>query len=222
MDNRDMRLLKQQLPEPLAMRAGVGEVQDTGDMRLYRYGTGDTVDLDLYRALQTAANKMKIDAQWVPEDHIALLAAYMLDQGAKPATGICHGTRRGNEQVWFRAHLGEQAQVFGTEISDTATDFPFTIQWDFHDVEPSWLGAMDFVYSNSWDHAHDPERAFAGWASCLTPGGFLLMDHGWNYQPGRVSAMDPFGISEAGLCAMLNRVCAAHGRVVEVDRKSVG
>ncbi len=216
MDNRDMRLLKKRLPELLAMRAGTGEILDTGEMRLFRYGSGDTVDLDLYRALQTAANKMKIDSQWVPEDHIAVLAGYMLEQGALPVTGICHGTRRGNEQVWFRTHLGPQAQVFGTEISDTATDFPFTIQWDFHDVDPAWVGAMDFVYSNSWDHAHDPERAFDGWASCLTPGGFLLLDHGWNYQPGRVSAMDPFGISEAALCAMLDRVCGRFGRVVRV------
>jgi len=67
MDNRDMRLLKKQLPETLAQRlalgSGVGEVLDTGDMRLYRYGTGNTVDLDLYRALQTAANKMKSNSQ---------------------------------------------------------------------------------------------------------------------------------------------------------------
>jgi len=216
MENRDMRLLKKQLPEPLAVRAHGVEVGDTGEMRRFRYGTGETVDLDLYRALQTAANKMKIDSQWVPEAHIALLAAHMLGQGAEPLSGICHGTRRGNEQIWFREHLGPQAQVFGTEISDTATDFPFTIQWDFHDVHPAWVGAMDFVYSNSWDHAHDPERAFAGWASCLGPGGYLLLDHGWNYQPGRVSAMDPFGITEAGLCAMLDRVCAALGRVVGV------
>ncbi len=216
MKNRDMRLLKQQLPEPLAVQAGQGEVLDTGDMRLYRYGTGDAVDLDLYRALQTAANKMKIENQWVPQAHIALLARYMLDQGARPRRGICHGTRRGAEQAWFREHLGAGAQVFGTEISDTAPDFPDTIQWDFHDVDPGWIGQMDLVYSNSWDHAHDPERAFAGWASCLAPGGFLLLDHGWNYQPGRVSAMDPFGITEAGLCAMLNRVCASFGRVAEV------
>lgn len=220
MDNRDMRLLKKQLPESLAQRlelgSGVGEVLDTGDMRLYRYGTGNTVDLDLYRALQTAANKMKIDSQWVPEAHIALLSRYMLDTGVNPVWGICHGTRRGNEQMWFRQHLGPKAWVFGTEISDTARDFPFTIQWDFHDVDPVWVGKMDLVYSNSWDHAHDPERAFAGWAACLAPGGLLLLDHGWNYQPERVSAMDPFGISEQGLCAMLDRVCAAHGRVTEV------
>lgn len=216
MENRDMRLLKKQLPEVLALRADAGEVFETGDMRLYRYGTGDTADLELYRALQTAANKMKIDSQWVPEAHIALLSRYILDQGAPPVWGICHGTRRGNEQKWFRKHLGPQARVFGTEISDTATEFPFTIQWDFHDVDPEWVGRMDLVYSNSWDHAHDPERAFAGWASCLAPGGFLLLDHGWNYEPGRVSAMDPFGISEAGLCAMLDRVCAAHGRVMGV------
>jgi ABC-type molybdate transport system ATPase subunit len=43
-----------------------------------------------------------------------------------------------------------------------------------------------------------------------------MLDHGWNYQPERVTAMDPFGISEAGLVAMLNRVGAGKGSVVEV------
>lgn len=216
MDNREMRLLKKTLPEQLAERSDAGDVIETGEMRLYRYGTEGSVDLELYRARQTAANKMKINHQWVPEDHIALLSRYMLRQGALPVWGICHGTRRGTEQAWFRQHLGEQARVFGTEISDTATDLPFTIPWDFHEVDPEWIGRMDLVYSNSWDRAHDPERAFAGWASCLAPGGFLLLDHGWGYLPGRGSAMDPFGLSEAGFCAMLDRVCGQSGRVVEV------
>lgn len=186
------------------------------DMKLYRYGGEDGFDLELYRKVQTEANKLKIKNQFVPEEHIAILSRYMLDQGAKPVTGICHGTRRGNEQVWFRQYLGPQAEVFGTEISDTATEFPHTIQWDFHEVDPAWLGKMDLVYSNSWDHAHDPERAFAGWISCLKPGGYLMLDHGWNYLPDRVSPMDPFGISEAGLVKMLNRLGAATGEVIEV------
>jgi SAM-dependent methyltransferase len=185
------------------------------EMRLFKFGDGDETDLDLYRRTQIAANKRKINNQWVPEEHIAILSRYMLEQGVQVRHGICHGTRRGNEQMWFRTYLGPDADVFGTEISDTATDFPFTIQWGFHDVKPEWLGRMDFVYSNSWDHAHDPERAFAGWASCLRPGGLLLLDHGWNYLPQRVGATDPFGITEAGLIAMLNRVCAPMGKVVD-------
>jgi hypothetical protein len=215
-DDRDMKRLKRRLPAATAERLSGGQVVERDGMRLYRYDGEGGFDADLYRTLQTEANKLKLDLQWVPEEHIAILARYMLGKGADPRRGVCHGTRRGNEQVWFRAHLNPGADVFGTEISDTATQFPHTIQWDFHDVDPAWLGAMDFVYSNSWDHAHDPERAFAGWTSCLAPGGFLLLDHGWNYEPDRVSAMDPFGISEAGLVAMLNRVGADAGAVAEV------
>lgn len=216
MDNRDMRQLKRRLPSEILQKIDTTQVTESEDMKLFRYGTGGAVDLDLYRKLQTEANKMKIENQWVPEEHIEILAKYMTSAGAKPKKGICHGTRRGNEQMWFRQHLPAGAEVIGTEISDTATDFPHTIQWDFHDVDPAWVGKMGFVYSNSWDHAHDPEKAFAGWISSLTKGGFLMLDHGWNYQPDRVSAMDPFGISEAGLIKMLNRIGGDKGKVVEV------
>ena len=185
-------------------------------MKLFHYGDDGDFDIDLYRKVQTEANKMKIKNQWVSEGHIAILSSYMQDRGVKVGSGICHGTRRGNEQMWFRKYLGPSADVFGTEISDTATEFPHTIQWDFHDVDPAWVGTMDFVYSNSWDHAFDPERAFAGWISCLRPGGFLMLDHGWNYQPGRVTPMDPFGIPEAGLVKMLDRIGIATGSVAEV------
>ena len=216
MDNKDMRRLKRRLSSDVLKKIETNEVIENDEMKLFRYEADGAFDLDLYRKLQTEANKMKIENQWVPEEHIEILANYMLAAGKKPRKGICHGTRRGNEQAWFRKYLPTGADVIGTEISDTATDFPHTIQWDFHDVDPAWVGKMGFVYSNSWDHAHDPETAFAGWARCLSQGGFLMLDHGWNYQPDRVSAMDPFGISEAGLVKMLNRVCGSVGQVVEV------
>ena len=113
-------------------------------------------------------------------------------------------------------HLGDGSDVFGTEISDTATEFPHTIQWDFHEVKDEWVGAKDFVYSNSWDHSFDPKMAFRNWANCLKPGGFLLLDHGWNYQVDRVNPLDPFGISEEGLVDLLNTELADLGEVVEV------
>jgi hypothetical protein len=213
----EMRRLARRLEPDAVERLSAAKVQEAEDFRLFRYDTADgKVDIDLYRRLQTEANKMKIENQWVPEEHIQLLSAYLRAMGVQVSRGVCHGTRRGNEQVWFRKHLGAQADVFGTEISDNATEFPHTIQWDFHEVDPDWVGQMELVYSNSWDHAHDPETAFAGWISSLRPGGFLMLDHGWNYQPERVTAMDPFGISEAGLVAMLNRVGAGKGGVVEV------
>lgn len=205
MGDGGVRRLSKRLSDDLVARMGSGSVDSDGDMQIYRYGANGAFDPELYRAVQTEANRMKIDNQWVPEAHIKILADYLTGAGIKVARGICHGTRRGNEQLWFRSHL-PGADVFGTEISDTATDFPHTIQWDFHDVDPDWIGRFDFVYSNSWDHAHDPERAFRGWIDCLAPGGALLLDHGWNYMPERVSAMDPFGISEDGLIAMLDRI----------------
>lgn len=213
----EMRRLARRLDETALERISAGRVEEAEDFRLFRYETPDgKADVELYRRLQTEANKMKIENQWVPQEHIQLLSAYVRAAGHVVQRGICHGTRRGNEQVWFRKHLGPEADVFGTEISDNATDFPHTIQWDFHEVDPQWVGQMDVVYSNSWDHAHDPQTAFAGWISCLRPGGFLMLDHGWNYRPERVTAMDPFGISEEGLVKMLNRIGKAKGKVVEV------
>ena len=214
--SKGVRRLEKRLDDDARSRLAKGFVEETEEMKLFRYGEDGKVDLDLYRQLQTEANKLKIENQWVPEEHIRILAEYLLAQGAKVKTGLCHGTRRGNEQAWFRTHLGGTAKIIGTEISDTATQFPDTIQWDFHEVDPAWVGKTDLVYSNSWDHSYDPELAFGQWISCLSKGGHLMLDHGWNYEPDRVSAMDPFGITEAGLVKMLDRVGAGKGKVVAV------
>jgi hypothetical protein len=100
-----------------------------------------------YRKVQIAGNKRKIQHQWIDEGSIRWIAERLLSFEQKPKFGICHGTRRGNEQAWFTKYLG--CPVIGTDISDTASDFPNTIQWDFHDVKPEWIDACDFVYSNS-------------------------------------------------------------------------
>ena len=41
--------------------------------------------------------------------------------------------KNGNEQACFSKYLN--CDVIGTEISDTATDFPNTISLDFHDMK---------------------------------------------------------------------------------------
>lgn len=187
-----------------------------GDMRLKTFEVGGEFRYDLYKDVQTAGNKAKLDWQWVPRGHIDILADYLVARSPVPKHGVCHGTRSGKEQMWFMERLPEGSDVFGTEISDTATDFPRTIQWDFHEVKDEWLGAFDFVYSNSWDHCYDPHKLFRNWARTLKPGGVMLVDHGWSYEPGRVSALDPFGISEKGLTALLDEDCAEFGRVIDV------
>jgi SAM-dependent methyltransferase len=167
-------------------------------LTLYEYP-----DYDTYRAVQTAGNKAKLKRQFVKESHIVMLSA-ALDAAIGPVRfGLCHGTRQGLEQAWFTRHLAGNPHVLGTEISDTATDFANTVQWDFHDPNPDWLGRADFVYSNSWDHAFDPARAFATWVDSLRPGGWLLLDHNRNQAPESANALDPFGVTYERLVAML-------------------
>jgi hypothetical protein len=50
--------------------------------------------------------------------------------------------------------------VIGTDQPQTATQFAYPVQWEFHDDNPEWQGKADFVYSNSWEHAYDPGKAF--------------------------------------------------------------
>jgi len=146
-------------------------------------------DYARYREAQIAANKRKIHAIWAKEENIRFLADYIRRFIPTPSFGLCHGTRRGLEQQWFRQYLG--CEVIGTEISDTAAEFPNTIQWDFHEVKPDWIGTADFIYSNSLDHSYDPEKCLNAWISCLRPEGMLIIEHSTDHVAVRES--DPFG-----------------------------
>ena len=102
---------------------------------LHRYLNSDgSFDYEKYRKIQEDGNKRKINKVWVNEENVAFLSNYIKSLIPSPQFGICHGTRRGKEQEWFRKYLS--CEVIGTEISDTAENFPYTIQWDFHEVKP--------------------------------------------------------------------------------------
>lgn len=148
-------------------------------------------DYELYKRIQVAGNKRKIDRVWVRESSIILLSNYIKNKIENPTFGICHGTRRGLEQKWFKEHLG--CEVIGTEISDTAQEFENSIQWDFHEENPEWIGAVDFVYSNSFDHAHDPEKALTVWMRSLKPGGICIIEHTESHGVKHSTPLDPFG-----------------------------
>lgn len=187
---------------------------------LHAYGGDGASAYAAYRAAQEAGNRRKLDKQWVVEAHIAWLAAYV-DRSLGPVSfGLCHGTRRGAEQAWFRAHLPGGPRVIGTEISSTATDFPDTVQWDFHDMNEDWRGRADFVYSNSWDHAFDPARAFRAWAESLRPGGLMLLDHSAGHSVSQagsnINATDPFAADLDALPGWLDATLGDLGRTVEV------
>lgn len=189
-------IFKRAAREAEELAGGKARVED--GLTLYEYP-----DYDTYRAVQTAGNKAKLTRQFVKESHIVILSQ-AIDAAIGPVSfGLCHGTRRGLEQAWFTANLKGTPHVLGTEISDTATDFPNTVQWDFHERNRDWEGRADFVYSNSWDHAFDPARAFGTWVKSLRPGGWLLLDHNRNQAPESANALDPFGVTFERLVAML-------------------
>lgn len=199
-----------------AAELGKTEVQESDGFVLHKYP-----DYETYRQVQEEGNKAKLNAQFVQKSHIFYLAAYLNASLGKVDFGLCHGVRRGKEQAWFRRKLVGAANVVGTDISETATDFPNTVQWDFHEVNPDWTARADFVYSNSWDHAYDPHKAFAAWFDALRPGGMILLDHTGGHLPKSANALDPFGATEATLTRILKEVVGAAGTVAEpLDRST--
>lgn len=179
-------------------------------------------DYETYRKVQEEGNKAKLAAQFVKKEHIFFLAGWLQAQragaGAAITFGLCHGVRRGKEQAWFRKRL-DGANVIGTDISDTAAQFANTVQWDFHDDNPIWQDRADFVYSNSWDHAYDPGKAFRAWVRCLKPGGWLLIDHTKGHTPKSSNVLDPFGATKDAVIRILTESCGDLGQVsVVLDR----
>ncbi|QPH53524.1 class I SAM-dependent methyltransferase [Pontivivens ytuae] len=203
-----------------AYRDAVGDmkvVEEDGARRvLYEDETG--FRYDLYREVQNLGNAAKLNRQFVTEPHIRWLAQALPKWVGQVSSGLCHGTRRGAEQGWFAQHLAGEPDIIGTEIADSATQFPRTVQWDFHDANPDWIGRFDFVYSNSWDHAFDPERAFSTWIDQLRPGGAMLLDFTPAHRSAQANVLDPFGIELDPLCRMLDRVAGERGKVRRVIR----
>lgn len=202
-------------------KEGIGQVsvEENDESSLVKYGKEDGFDYEKYRQIQNTGNKIKIDLQWVGRGQIAILACLIKEYaGLQTKFGLCHGTRRGNEQRWFRECLGPDVIVIGTEIADTANDFPDTVQWDFHQENKDWVERADFVYSNSWDHSYDPELAFRVWIRSLRPGGVLLLDWSEGHSKSGVTVMDPFGASRNYLASMLETKFQDLGSVVAVQK----
>lgn len=202
-----------------AFEASVGEIKvvDQDGTRRLDYGAGDDkAKYEAYRRIQEIGNKDKLMSVFAAEANIAHMAHYLERRLGRPVRlGLCHGTRNGAEQRWFLAHLAGAPTVIGTEISETATQFPNTIQWDFHDTKPEWIGACDFIYSNSWDRSFDPERMFKAWMSCLADDGMLLIEHTQYHEGVDPDPLDPFGATRAGLVRLLDRLGSGRWKVVD-------
>ena len=172
-------------------------------------------DYETYRRTQNAGNAAKIDWVWAKQPNITRLADFIGKRCGTSPNILCHGTRNGAEQRFFKAAL-PHASVLGTDIADTATQFPDTIQWDFHELKAEWIGRFDAIYSNSWDHAFDPERAFANWLRCLSANGVLLIEHTREHTPKFATELDPFGATLKALIELLQAIPEPRCEVVEV------
>ncbi len=158
--------------------------------KLHQYLRDDgSFDHDEYRRIQADGNRSKLDNVWVLEENISFLSDYIMNTIGAAKFGVCHGTRNGQEQKWFRKYLN--CEVIGTEISDTAETFPNTIQWDFHEAKSEWVNSVDFIYSNALDHSYDPEKCLNVWMSCVRKGGICILEHTDAHE--ECSKLDPFG-----------------------------
>ena len=144
---------------------------------------------DEYRATQIKHNKRKLKHVWADEATLSAILNDLRSQGLG-TSGICHGARNGFEVTWFREHLG--GDVIGTDISETAAQFPHMRVWDFHEEYPDWEGRFDFVYTNSLDQAMEPARALNTWARQIVPRGRIYIEHTMAHSTGYAGEKDPF------------------------------
>lgn len=151
-------------------------------------------DYDHYKEVQIEGNLKKIDSCFVKEDNVKFLSDFLKKEISNLNFGICHGSRKGKEQEWFRKYL--DIDVIGTEISPTATKFPNTIKWDFHDVKDEWVNNVDFIYSNSFDHSYKPKECLDSWMSCIKKSGLLILE--WTNEHAESNELDPFGSTLKG------------------------
>lgn len=154
-----------------------------------------------YRQTQIKGNLDKIENCWVNEDNIKFLSKYIKKYVPDVKLGICHGTRRGEEQKWFHKYLG--IKVIGTEISPSAKNFPNTIQWDFHDVKDEWIDNIDFIYSNSFDHSFKPKECLDAWMSCINKKGVCILE--WTNGHVSYNKRDPFGETLEGYKKLISK-----------------
>tara|TARA_R110000824_G_scaffold127917_1_gene288582 strand:- start:9532 stop:10170 length:639 start_codon:yes stop_codon:yes gene_type:complete len=133
-----------------------------------------------YEAYIEAQEKCTLNGEnniWVPDVEIEILSHHIQSHIPDPTLGLCHGVRNGYEVKKLREclHAEERGlEIIGTELSSCAERYEHVIQWDFHNSKPEWLRQTSFIYSNSFDHAHDPRRALTEWLKCLIPNKGLL------------------------------------------------
>ncbi|MCH7972145.1 MAG: class I SAM-dependent methyltransferase [Chloroflexi bacterium] len=160
----------------------------TTDEFLYNYDSYEE-----YKQTQVFLNKQKIDRVWADKETLSIVAEVVKGKisGNDDVFGLCHGSRNGYEQQSLAEMI--PAEVIGTDISDTADQYPNSVVWDFHDENPEWVGRCDFVYTNSLDQSWKPKDALNTWLDQLKIGGVLIIEQTEGHGPTAAGRMDPFG-----------------------------
>ena len=157
--------------------------------KIYKYK-----NYDEYKDTQIFFNKQKINKVWADENTLKIVSNFLKENiKFEKIKGLCHGSRNGFEQKCFINEI-PNAEVIGTDISETANDYDNSIVHDFHDEKKDWIENFDFVYSNSLDQSYDPEKALNTWINQVKKDRYVIIEH--SDQHGVISSgkMDPFGV----------------------------
>tara|TARA_B000000532_G_scaffold154000_1_gene123737 strand:- start:15 stop:713 length:699 start_codon:yes stop_codon:yes gene_type:complete len=157
--------------------------------KIYKYK-----NYDEYKDTQIFFNKQKINKVWADENTLKIVSNFLKENiKSEKIKGLCHGSRNGFEQKCFINEI-PNAEVIGTDISETANDYENSIVHDFHDEKKDWIENFDFVYSNSLDQSYDPEKALNTWINQVKKDRYVIIEH--SDQHGVISSgkMDPFGV----------------------------
>ena len=159
------------------------------DFVLYEYNSYDE-----YRKTQIDHNIRKLSKVWADDKTLDRVAEKALSiKTGEIIKGICHGTRNGFEQNYLTSNF-ERIHAIGTDISESAREFPLSFVWDFHERKTEWVNSFDFVYSNSLDQAWNPKKAITSWLEQINSSGTVIIELTVNHGPEGASVMDPFGV----------------------------
>jgi hypothetical protein len=164
-----------------------------------------------YVEAQSHTNRAKFTRTSLTRDEAAAVARYYRSTQAAALArrnffGLCLGIRNGAEIRAFSHYLGRR--ITGIDISDTVLQVPDGFLCDFTFYPALWKGKVDFMYSNSYDHASDLSVTLSSWADLLAPDGLMFL------QFTRAHAHD----MKTDLEGVLRRLRAAGFAVQEVMR----
>ena len=168
----------------------ISKVNNTGELvKIYKYK-----NYEEYKKTQIYYNKKKLDKIWADKESLKIISNFLKENiQSSNIKGICHGSRNGFEQKCLHKEI-VNSEVWGTDISETATNFENSIVHDFHDEKVEWVNNFDFVYSNSLDQSYDPKKALEVWLNQVKKNGFIIIEHSDQHAVRASDKMDPFGV----------------------------